>query len=273
VNRKIVRVLVPALIFMVLYLSMNWFVRKMIYPSPPFPVSSPPPKPFQEVWLEAGAYSKIAAWYYETSDHNAPALVYFHGNAENLATLRQSGVLDSLIDLEISILALDYPGYGRSRGRPSENSIQEAAYAAFRWMNSKHPDSLLISCGWSLGAAVAIDSASKQQDIVDGLIAMSVWSSLQDVAREHFPGWMVHSLLQETYDCLSAAKTISKSALFIHGERDSLIPAVQGRKVADAMKGNVKWVLLPNTSHNDLLARQQVWREIKSFLKSLPKNS
>jgi uncharacterized protein len=272
-NRKIVQVLVPTVIFMVLYLSMNWFVRKMVYPSPPLRVSSPPPKPFQELWLEAGAGFKIATWYYEASDHDAPALVYFHGNGENLETLWQSGLLDSLVNLNISILALDYPGYGRSRGRPSESSIQGAASAALRWMNAKHPDSVLISCGWSLGAAVAIDSASKQQNIVDGLIVMSVWSSLPDAAREHFPGWMVRSLLQETYDCLSAAKTISKSALFIHGERDSLIPAVQGRKVADAMKGNVKWVLLPNTSHNDLLARQQVWREIKSFLKSLPKSS
>jgi pimeloyl-ACP methyl ester carboxylesterase len=257
---------------MVLYLSMNWFVRKMVYPSPPFRVSSPPPKPFQEVWLEAGSSKKIGAWYYEASDHNAPAFVYFHGNGENLQTLRQSGLLDSLIDLKISFLALDYPGYGRSMGTPSEDSIQEAAYAAVRWMDTKHPDSLLISCGWSLGAAVAIDSASKQQDIVDGLIMMSVWSSLQDAAREHFPKWMVQSLLQESYDCLSAAKTVSKPALFIHGQKDTLIPAEQGKKVAEAMKGNVRWVLLPNTSHNDLLARQQVWREIKSFLNSLPQN-
>ncbi|MCI0446086.1 alpha/beta hydrolase [bacterium] len=268
-NRKIVRVLVPVLIFMVLYLSMNWFVRKMVYPSPPFRVSSPPPKPFQEAWLDG----KIAAWYYEASDRNAPALVYFHGNGENLETLRQSGLLDSLMDLKVSFLALDYPGYGRSRGRPSENSIQEAAYASLRWMNAKHPDSLLIACGWSLGAAVAIESASKQQDIVDGLIAMSVWSSLPAAAREHFPKWMVQSLLQESYDCVSAAKTLTKPALFIHGQRDTLIPAAQGKSVASAMKGRVRWVLIPNTSHNNLLARQQVWQEIKSFLNSLPQNS
>jgi uncharacterized protein len=254
---------------MVLYLSMNWFVRKMVYPSPPFRVSSPPPKPFQEVWLDG----RIAAWYYEASDHNAPAFVYFHGNGENLETLWQSRLLDSLMDLKISILALDYPGYGRSSGRPSENSIQEAASAALRWMNAKHPDSVLISCGWSLGAAVAIDSASKQQHIVDGLIAMSVWSSLPDAAREHFPKWMVSLMLKESYDCVSSAKNFLKPSLFIHGELDTLIPAVQGKKVADAMEDRARWILISNTGHNDLLGQPQVWHAIKSFLESLVQRS
>jgi pimeloyl-ACP methyl ester carboxylesterase len=142
--KKIVYLLVTAVVLVFLYLSMNSFVRKMVYPLPSFPVPSPAPKPFQEVWLNAGS-SKTAAWYYKASDHNAPALVYFHGNGENLETLWQSGLLDSLVDLNISFLALDYPGYGRSSGRPSESSIQEAASAALRWMNAKHPDSVLIS--------------------------------------------------------------------------------------------------------------------------------
>lgn len=271
-ERKIVRALVPAVILMVLYVSMDWFVRRMVYPAPAVTVASIAPEPFQEVWLEEGLNSKIAAWYYAASDHSAPALLYFHGNGENLETLRQSGLLDSLIDLKVSVLALDYPGYGRSSGKPSENTIQQAAYAAARWMKAKHSDSLLILCGWSLGAAVAIDAAAKQQNIVDGVIAMSVWSSLPDAAREHFPGWMVTLLLQESYDCLSSAKSVSCPALLIHGEQDTLIPAVQAKKVADAMQRPPRWVLLPNAGHNDLLAHAEVWRVIESFLKSLKKS-
>ncbi len=272
-GRKIVRALVPAVLLMVLYVSMSWFVRNMVYPAPSVRVPSPAPEPFQGVWLEEGLNSKIAAWYYAASDHGAPALLYFHGNGENLETLRQSGLLDSLINLKVSVLAIDYPGYGRSSTKPSENSIQQAAHAAARWMNAKHSDSPLIACGWSLGAAVAIDTAAKQKDIVDGVIAMSVWSSLPDAAREHFPGWMVTLLLQESYDCLSSAKRVSSPALLIHGEQDTLIPAVQGKKVADAMQRRPRWVLLPNAGHNDLLAHSQVWREIESFISSLTQST
>jgi pimeloyl-ACP methyl ester carboxylesterase len=263
-GRKILRSVIPAIFLIVLFLTMNRYVRSMIYPAPSFAVPSMAPKPFQDIWL-----SKTHAWYFQSPDPAAPVLIHFHGNGENLETLRLSGFMDSLMTLEVSLLAIDYPGYGRSEGTPSEQSIRETSTAAVQWAKQKHPKSKLMVCGWSLGAAVAIDVVSRKQDMVDGLIAISAWTSLHDVAKKHFPAWMVRMLLQESYDSLHAASSVKCPALMIHGEEDTLIPAEQGKRVAEALPNRKSFVLIPQASHNNLLDYPKVWQEIASFVQTV----
>jgi pimeloyl-ACP methyl ester carboxylesterase len=263
-GRKILRSVLPAIALIILFLVMNSYVRSMIYPAPSFAVPSVAPKPFQDIWL-----SKIHAWYFQSPDPAAPILIHFHGNGENLETLRLSGFMDSLMALNVSLLAIDYPGYGRSEGSPTEQSIRECSTAAVQWSKEKHPNSKLIVSGWSLGAAVAIDVVSRMPDRVDGLIAISAWSSLNDVAKKHFPGWMVRLLLQESYDSLNATSRVKCPTLVIHGEEDTLIPAEQGKRVADALPNQKSFVLIPQASHNNLLDYPRVWKEIEIFVRSV----
>jgi pimeloyl-ACP methyl ester carboxylesterase len=269
VVKKILRAVIPAIFLIALYLMMNSYVRSMTYPAPSIPVPSIAPKPFKDIWIQTASGTKVHAWHFQTPESHAPVMIYFHGNGENLETLQMSGLLDALLLLNISILAVDYPGYGRSEGKPSEVNIRQAATAAARWAKEKHPDSDLISCGWSLGASVAIDVAARHPEIFHGLIAMSAWSSLHDVARKHFPAWMVGMLLQESYDSVNAAARIKCPVLFIHGEVDSLIPAEQGKAVFDALQVQKSFALLPGISHNDLFDSPRVWQEITSFIKTV----
>jgi uncharacterized protein len=243
----------------------NLFVHTMIYPAPPVAVPEKPPAAFtRPVWdLE------IDAWLYEPERPGAKqVMLYFHGNGENLETLRQSGLLQELQQFQIPFLAIDYPGYGRSKGRASEDSILRNSAGAVKWLQSRFQDDLIILCGWSLGASVAVQTA-QQTGKANALIAMSTWTSLRDVAVLHFSEWLIGFALKERYDALEAAKDITCPVLMIHGELDDLIPASQGKKVAAAMKAPVRWILLPSVSHNDLLSQPVVWKEIATFLQAL----
>ena len=267
--RKLVRSVLPAILLVALYLMMNSYIRSMIYPAPSIRVPSEAPKPFKDVWLQTESAGKVHAWHFQAANSAAPVLIYFHGNGENLETVQMSGLLDSLLLLNVSILAVDYPGYGRSEGKSSEQNISQASSAAAAWLKENHNNSDVFACGWSLGAAVAIDFAARHPDLVDGLIAMSAWSSLHDVARKHFPSWMISLLLHESYDSVNAASRVRCPALFIHGEEDSLIPAQQGKMVSDALPGKKSYVLLAGVSHNDLFDNPRVWPEIMKFLQSV----
>jgi hypothetical protein len=257
-------VLVAILIFLVKPM-LDSFVRQSIYPAPGIQVPSPPPAPVSEITLQTSTGDRVVAWAYSDPAlaPGRPAILFFHGNGENLATMHRAGLFEELAQARVAWMAIDYPGYGRSSGTPSEEGVRAAAESAVAWMHEHHPDRPLVLCGWSLGAAAAIGAASRHPE-VRGLIALSPWTTLPDAARRLFPAFVVQGLLRETYDSLAAARQIHMPALVAHGEQDNLIPVEHGKAIAEAL--GAKWVPVPRTGHNDLLARDEVWREMTGFL-------
>ena len=245
--------------------------RQMLYPAPPVPVPSPPPAPLQEVWLDLASGERACAWTFfnEGLAPSAPLVLFFHGNGENLETLRWSGLFEQLGGLGVAVLAVDYPGYGRSAGKPSEEGVNAAADAALAWARERHPQRPVVIAGWSLGAAVAISLVARHPDEVRGLIALSPWTTLAAVAAEIFPAFAVKAMLRERYDSRQAARSLRVPALVLHGERDDLIPVGQGREISSTLAGPTRWVEVRGAAHNDLLSHGQVWEEMGTFLGGL----
>jgi len=248
---------------------MDSVVRQMLYPSPPVRVPSPPPQPLMEVALEANGRT-VSAWFQPAA---APVVLMLHGNGENLETMRQSGLFADFANAGAAVLAIDYPGYGRSPGTPSEADNLAAAEAAWAWLLHNSKDSPRVIAGWSLGAALAVQLAARHNDEAAGVMLLSAWDRLDAVARLHFPGWMVSALLSERYDSIGAAKQINKPALLVHGDRDTIIPIDLGRSLFEALREPKQWVEVHGASHNDLLARPEVWHSIQRFLSHLPKRA
>jgi pimeloyl-ACP methyl ester carboxylesterase len=269
--RKIVLIVLGVLLaFFLLVDMLEGFVRQSIYPAPPVRVP-PAPAPLEEVAFDLATGERVVAWAHADPALPAdrPAVAFFHGNGENLETMRMSGTFDELARLRVAWIALDYPGYGRSSGKASEEGVMAGADAAVAWLRERHPGRPLVLCGWSLGAATAISAAARHPEHVRGLIALSPWTSLADTARIHFPGFMVQAMLREKYDSRAAAQKVRVPALVIHGELDNLIPAVQGKEVAAAFPQPARWVPVSSAGHNDLLARDEVWVEMERFLDGL----
>lgn len=235
----------------------------MLYPAPAVPVPSPPPSPLEEVWLQVDGVGRVSSWYQEAG-RPGPCLVFLHGNGENLETLRVSGALAAFSELGLPSLAVDYPGYGLSEGSPSEPRLVASALAAIAWLERRCPERAVALVGWSLGAAVALQAAARVP--VDRVVAMSPWTSLAEIGREHFPGWLVGLFARETYDSLSVAPGLEMPVLVLHGERDSIIPVEHGRRVAAALP-DARWVPVPGHGHNDLLGASVVWEKMRRFLR------
>ncbi len=240
-------------------------VRSMIYPAPAVPVGPPPPPLEEATWTLASGV-RLHGWHFRAARPQAPAVLFLHGNGENLETMRRSGLVGELTGLGVHFALLDYPGYGKSGGSPSEPLVLEGAAAALDWLGERHPESPPVAAGWSLGAAVAVWLAAERPERVAGLIALSPWTSMPDVASAHFPQWMVRLLLHERYDSLAAAERVRAPALVIHGAVDRIIPAAHGERIGVALGAKARTVLVPSAGHNDLLARPIVWSELATFL-------
>jgi hypothetical protein len=254
-------------------------VRQMLYPAPPVRVPSPPPRPLVEVPLEAGGRA-VSAWFQPPASGGgragdaasaagtlAPLGLMRHGNGENLETMRQAGLFRDFAAAGAGVLAIDYPGYGRSAGTPSEEANLAAAEAAWEWLRGNAEGRPRVAAGWSLGAALAAQLAARDADDVAGVMLLSPWDRLDEVARLHFPGWMVGALLSERYDSAAAAPRIAAPALVVHGDRDPIIPIALGRRLFDALPEPKRWVEVHGAGHNDLLAHPEAWQAIAAFLR------
>ena len=85
-----------------------------------------------------------------------------------------------------SVLIVDYRGYGKSDGSPSEQGLYSDAEAALAWLSQKGftPERVLV-WGNSLGAGVATELATRHH--VGALVLSSTFTSIPDIAKRSFP--------------------------------------------------------------------------------------
>ena len=165
-----------------------------------------PPAGFdpQDVDISSSDGTRLHGWWsappYWTPEQGA--LLYLHGNACNLSTLGMSAMVWRE-QLNVAVLLIDYPGFGRSGGQPSEAGLYAAGDAAYDWLvnEKKVPPNRLLIHGLSLGGGVAVDLAAPRPN--RALILSSTFTSFPDEAEAVVPftrpnGWCITNFAAST---------------------------------------------------------------------------
>jgi len=196
---------------------------------------------------------QIAGWWVPSENPHSGTLLYFHGNAANVAA-NLGHVLD-LRSAGLNVFIIDYRGYGSSTGGPPrEKLLYEDAERAWKYLVAERniPPAHIAIYGHSLGSAVAIDLASKHPD-AGALITEGVLTSIADVAKR-FPveAYLpVRLILTERFDSTSKIGSIHLPKLFLHGEADNMNPALMARRLYDAAPDPKQLALIPGGGHAD----------------------
>lgn len=262
---KFLPVILLAAVMVVVLISLRWMAPGVIYPVPPLNVGEIAPE-YNEVRIPVPVIGKVTGWLHKNAvaSDSTPVILYLHGNAENLETLKRSQQLAAFQQIKAHVLAIDFPGYGTSDGQSSESALVSAGKAAFEWLATEFPRNPKVIMGWSLGAGVALQVAAEEQP--DGLIALSPWSSLPEAAADHYPRWVVGLVVDEKYNSIEAARSVKCPVLVIHGEQDELIPVDHSQRIAASLKGTVQYMRVFDAGHNDLFAQEEVWQQIHAFI-------
>ena len=181
----------------------------------------------------------------------APALLWFYGNAENVAVL--APLLGTLRPPGYAMLVLDYRGYGENGGRPNETGLYRDADAAWDYLLGRRdidPHRIAVF-GRSLGSVPALYLADTRP--VAAVILDSPFTTARAMARVHyrfFPGFLV----RYDMDNLARASRLAVPLLIIHGTVDRIAPFAMGRALAVAGRARVFYEV-PGAGHNDVYER------------------
>ncbi len=188
--------------------------------------------------------------------------LFLHGNAGNLSHRLPN--VQQLVERGISVLILDYRGYGDSEGSPSEKGLYADARAGWEWLRERRERVFLF--GRSLGAAVAIHLAGEVE--AEGVIAECAFSSVRGMALKNILTAPAALTLRSRFDSVEAVRAIKCPLLSIHGVRDSLAPMRMGRAIYDAATVPKRWYEISAAGHNDTVAvgGEKYWETLLDFV-------
>jgi fermentation-respiration switch protein FrsA (DUF1100 family) len=212
----------------------------------------PPFSPVEDVRLTLPEDVSVHAWWCPREDATS-ALLYCHGNVGNLS--HRGRVIQQLQGLlDVSVLIFDYPGYGKSTGRPTEQGCYAAADAAYDWLAHKVRPERILLYGSSLGGGVAVDLASRRPH--RALVLDKSFTSMPEVAQQLYPWLPVRWLMHNRYDNLAKIGKCRRPVFVGHGTTDDLVPFAQGERVFAAANEPKRFFRMDACGHNDPLPRQ-----------------
>ena len=152
--------------------------------------------------------------------------------------------------MDTAVLIFDYPGYGRSGGRPSEAGCYAAAAAAHDWLTApgRVAAGRVIVLGRSLGAGVAVDLACRRP--VRALVLYSPFTSFPDLAQEKCRWLPTRRLVQNRFDNLAKIGGVRGPVFIAHGTADALVPVRHGERLYAAAPAPKRFLPLAGRGHN-----------------------
>ncbi len=188
----------------------------------------------------------------------APVIVYFHGNGEIAADY--DGIAPIYTGLGLSLLVIDYRGYGESDGAPSASGLINDAYPSVQGALKALDEAgvtpaAVYLMGRSLGSAAALEVVSRSKDRIAGLILESGFA--YTLALIERIGFVRMTDAFEQRDGFGNLEKIAKAdlpTLIIHGERDVIIPIGDAEALFEASPAKDKQLVrIPGAGHNDLM--------------------
>ena len=250
--------------------------RLTFFPSAEYPLTPPDlGLPFEDVRLQTADGVEIQAWFVpglplpDGGGRRPLTLLFFHGNAENLGACVPLASLTRAYGY--SLMLVDYRGFGRSDGRPSERGIYldgEAALDHLRGRREVDPLRIVV-WGRSIGAAVAVHLAADHGP-VSGVVLESPFTSARELLWDggYWPLYLLSFFGSYRFDLAGSIGRVQAPVLVVHGTEDEVVPFSLGRKLYEQAQHRKRFRAIEGGGHNDLFARHReaLWGAVRRFL-------
>jgi hypothetical protein len=252
-----------ALLLLALVTALIFFgQRSLLFPGArAFGAAGPEALGGERFWIDAdGARSEAWLLPARGGDGSGPLLVFAHGNGELIDDWLEA--FEPVRERGAAALLVEYPGYGRSEGSPSERSILATQIAAYDFVMRERGFAGRPVVGWgrSLGGG-AVCGLARERPLAALVLESSFASVIQMARCMGLPERLARTVVRDPFDNLTLLRRFAGPVLLLHGERDEIVPPAQARILHDHAPGS-ELHFLP-CGHNDC---PRPWRHVLGFL-------
>ena len=225
---------------------------------------------YKEINIESNG-QKLNGWikFNNNQNESSPLLIISGGNMQNSS--------NKLKDFEnnnkysffsgYNVMMIDYPGYGLSKGSPSDKSLLKAGLNIYDYAKEQsyvNSDQIVV-LGYSIGSGVATYVAAERN--VNGLILIALYS-LYNTYLNIFHGplklFTRYRINSDKY-----AKKVTVSPLVITSYDDEVISYKFAEKLVKNFNKTYKFTTLDHQIyHNDNFEYEHTLTDIKDYLQS-----
>lgn len=204
------------------------------------------------------------------TENNKSMVILFSGNAQN-AILAGDGIWKGF-EKNINLATMNFRNYGYSQGMPTEKNIFKDAVAFTKFIKSEYPAEKIYLMGISLGTGVASYVAS--QIDVDGVILMTPYDSIKNVAKAQYPFLPIEWLIKHPFDTTIHIQSVKAPVAIIRAGDDRVILSERTDNLVKYIPNLVYDYSVPNMEHTEILEPQNrnlLVSELKKAFQTLKK--
>lgn len=203
--------------------------------------------PFEEMNIRINEKQTLSAMLFK-ADKPKGIVIYFHGNARNIS--RYGNKAKTITEHGYSVLMMDYPTYGKSTGKLTEEVIYANALHMYEVARKFFPPDSIIIYGRSLGTAVAAQLAAVRD--CKRLVLEAPYFNMTDMAMRLAPIYPYAYMLDYKFTTDEYLPKVTAPVVIIHGTDDKTIPIASGRKLEKMFKAGDRFISIPGADHNNL---------------------
>jgi alpha-beta hydrolase superfamily lysophospholipase len=188
-----------------------------------------------------------------------PNILFFHGNGEIVSDYDSIGPIFN--EHGLSVLMVDYRGYGRSSGIPTVTSMMRDAYVIFsevrNWLKEQSRTGPLVVMGRSLGSACAIELAASNEADIKGLIIDSGFAHTVPLLSCLGVDTQALNITEaDGFKNIQKIAQFAKPTLIIHAQHDQFIPVMSAEILQVQCAARSKeFRMVPGADHNTIMIR------------------
>ncbi|MTI09271.1 alpha/beta hydrolase, partial [Curvivirga aplysinae] len=219
------------------------------------------------VYIQSHDGLGLLSWYLPPRGPDKPLIVFFHGNAGHIGD--RADRLRMFRDLGYGFLIASYRYNAQAGGQPGEEALLRDGQNVINWLiNKGHNTKEMIFYGESLGSGIAVSLA--QNNVTRGIILESPYSSITDVAADHYWYLPVKYLLKDRFESYKYIGNLISPVLILHGAKDKTIPLKFAQKLYEsADSSNSDIVIYPEGEHVGLYEFGAL-KEVTKFINNNP---
>jgi pimeloyl-ACP methyl ester carboxylesterase len=165
----------------------------------------------------------------------------------------------------MTVLAINYRGYGDSEGIPGELKMMEDAHMLFDWF-AEHRHIMtgqIAVVGRSLGSGVAVQIAVSRP--VAAVVLITPYDSLLALAKRRFPS-IPGFVLKHRFDSIKHAPLLSAPTFIIRAASDDVVPASHTNLLVAKLTNTPQDETIPDSDHHNIPYLEATQKRIAEFL-------